>query len=306
MLRAEWPDTMRTALANNFSYLSQLADRYPTLEADEEVELARRVRDFGDKSAAERLARAHLRAVLAAAAKHRHYGVPVPELVAEGNCGLVAALRKFDPERGVRFQTYAKYWIRAYILAYVIRSSSLVAGRSGLVSSRLFFKVRRERVRMAALLGDGRAADEALARRLDVSVERLQALLGKLDCRDVSLDIFQGRGANNDADSLASADDPELSYFTEERNDVVAAAVAAALLELDPRERFIAERRLMAAPADELSLAEIARGMGISRERARQLEERAKRKLKRSPAIRGNSRLSDWLSERIPSFAEAG
>ena len=303
MLRAEQRIMPRT-LDNQQSFLSQLANRYPPLTREAELALARRIRDFDDRSAAEQLARCHLRAVLAAAIKYRFYGVPVAELVAEGNCGLVDALRRFDPERGVRFATYAQHWIRAYILAYVIRSTSLVGSASGLVRSQLYFKVRRERSRIAALLGDGSAADEALAQRVGVSVERLRSLLERLDCRDVSLDVPSDQATGRATDSLASCDNPELSYFEAQSSGVAGAAVAAALLELDPRERFIAERRLMATPAEEMSLADIGKLMGVSRERARQLKQRAKLKLKRSPAIRGNSRLGDWCSEWLPSLAE--
>lgn len=297
---------MTSALGDQFTYFSQLARAYPRLTRDEELELGRRIRDFKDKAAAERLARSHLRAVLAVALKFRFYGVPVSELVAEGNCGLVDALQRFDAERGVRFATYATYWIRAYILAYVIRSTTLVSGSSGLVRSQLYFKVRRERNRMATLLGDGAAADEALARRLGLSAKRLHSVLERLDCRDVSLDVPSEQGVGRFGDSLASSDDPESSYFEGRCSDVAGAAVAAALLDLDPRERFIAERRLMAAPGEEMSLADIARTMGVSRERARQLEERAKRKLKQSPAIRRNSQLTEWFSEWIPAFGQVG
>jgi RNA polymerase sigma-32 factor len=297
---------MTSTLDTQYSFLSQLANRYPMLARDEEAALARRVRDFNDKFAAEQLVGCHLRAVLAAAVKYRYYGLHVADLVAEGNCGLVHALQRFDPERGVRFATYAKHWIRAYILAHVIRSTSLVGSSSGLVRSQLYFKVRRERSRIAALLGDGPAADEALANRLDISVERLRSLLERLDCRDLSLDAPSEHAGGRFAESLASCDNPELSYFDDQCSGIAGAAVAAALAELDPRERFIAERRLMAEPADEMSLADIARIMGVSRERARQLERRAKQKLRRSPAIGGNPRLMDWFSESLPSFAEAG
>src|SRR3954470_17629413 len=120
-----------TTVAAELSYVASFASRSPLLPREEETELARRVRDLGDKRAADTLVRAHLRAVMAAAVKHRHYGVPVSELIAEGNCGLVMALQKFDPERGVRFGTYAKHWIRAYILACVMRSSNMLGGNSG-------------------------------------------------------------------------------------------------------------------------------------------------------------------------------
>lgn len=225
---------MTSSLDTQHSRLSQLADRYPMLARDEEAALARRVRDFNDKSAAEQLVGCHLRAVLAAAVKYRFYSVQVSDLVAEGNCGLVHALQRFDPERGVRFATYAKHWIRAYILAHVIRSTSLVGSSSGLVRSQLYFKVRRERSRIAALLGDGAAADEALAQRLDITVERLRSLLERLDSRDISLDAPSDHAGGRVAESLASRDNPELSYFEEQYSGIAGAAVAAALVRARP------------------------------------------------------------------------
>ena len=287
-----------TTVAAEISYVARFAKHSPMLEREEESELARRVRDTGDQRAADTLVRAHLRSVMVMATKHRHYGVPVSELVAEGNCGLVTALQRFDPERGVRFATYAKHWVRAYILACVIRSSNMLGGNSGLVRSQVFFKLRRERARITALFGEGDAADEALAQRMNVSIERLRRLLGRLDSRSVSLDAPTYRESpERSIDTLAAAGDPEQFYFHDQRRDVANAAVAAALKDLDPRERFIAEQRLMAAPADELSLAELGRRMGISRERARQLEERTLRKLRRSRAIRRNSYLNEWFAD---------
>jgi RNA polymerase sigma-32 factor len=287
-----------TTVTAELSYVASFARRSPLLLREQETELARRVRDLGDQRAADTLVRAQLRAVMLAAVKHRHYGVPVSELIAEGNCGLVTALQKFDPERGVRFATYAKHWIRAYILACVTRSSNMLGGNSGLVRSQVFFKLRRERARITALLGEGDAADQALAERMNVSVERLRQLLGRLDSRSISLDApTYVESPERSVDTLAASGDPEQFYFHDQRRDVANAAVAAALKDLDPRERFIAERRLMAAPADELSLAELGRRLGISRERARQLEERTLAKLRRSQAIRRNAFLREWLAD---------
>jgi RNA polymerase sigma-32 factor len=286
-----------TTVAAEISYIANLANRSPVLAREEETELARRFRDRGDERAADTLVRAHLRAVMIMATKHRHYGVPVSELIAEGNWGLVTALRRFDPERGVRFGTYAKHWVRAYILAYVIRSSNMLGGSSGMVRSQVYFKLRRERARITALFGEGRAADEALAERMNVSIARLEQLLGRLDSRSVSLDAPANLELpDRSIDVLAAAGNPEELYFHDQRRDVAEAAVAAALEILDPRERFIAEQRLMAAPADELSLAELGRRLGISRERARQLEERTLLKLRRSRAIRRNSFLNEWFA----------
>ena len=130
------PRNVRRRAAENDFQLA-LARTAPLLDADEERALARRFRDHGDRRAAQELSRAHLRTVTSLAVKYRGYGVPVAELIAEGNCGLVDALRKFDPERGVRFASYASHWVRASILSYVLRSWSIVSGASGFMRSQL-------------------------------------------------------------------------------------------------------------------------------------------------------------------------
>jgi RNA polymerase sigma-32 factor len=285
-----------TTAASDLSYVSHVASRSPRLTCAEELELARRFRESGDRRAADALVRANLRLVIIIALKHRHYGVPVSELVAEGNCGLVTALGKFDPARGLRFGTYAKHWVRAHVLASVIGSANLFGGRSG-VRPQLFFRLRRERARIASLHGED-GTDELLAERMNMSVERLRHLLGCLDFKGIPLDATPGSEHREGlADSLASDDDPEERYFLGERRDVATKAVTVALSVLDVRERYIAERRMMALPQERPSLSEIGKTLGISRERARQLEERARRKLGRSSAIQRNAHVREWFTE---------
>jgi len=273
------------------------AKRAPRLERDEETALARRWKE-GDRAAGDALARANLRHVVAVAMKYRRYGVPVSELIAEGNFGVVHALGKFEPERGLRFGTYAKHWVRAQVLACVIRSFNIFGGRSGLVRPQLFFRLRRERARIAALLGEGNVTHEALAERMDMSVKRLRRTLDCLEIRGVPLDAPLGhREDERFVDTLVSADDPEQTYFHGQRRRVASSAVASALRALDSRELYIARVRLMAPATEQLSLSEIAATLGISRERARQLEERAKLKLGRCAAIQQNAHLREWFAE---------
>ncbi len=256
--------------------------KYPKLDRAAELTLTRRWVKNQDPAAAEELVRAHLRYVVAIALKYRRYGVPISELVAEGNFGLVHALKKFEPERGNRFVTYAAYWIRAYVLNYVIRSWSLVGVGSGALRSKLFFKLRRERVRVMNLLGDKDKADEALAIQFKVPKEQLVKMVRRLESRDVSLDsqVFDD-SATTLVDTLVSPDpSQEHGVLKDQRQTMVKRTVRTALEVLDPREKFIVERRLLADDEDELSLAELGRRLGVSRERARQLEERAKRKLR--------------------------
>jgi RNA polymerase sigma-32 factor len=245
------------------------------LARSEELELARRYRSSRDSRAADLLARAHQRDVLAMAWKFRRYGLPIDDLVAEGYLGVVHALQRFEPERGVRFVTYAAHWIRACIIDHIIRSWSVVQGGGGALRSKVFFKLRRERRRATALLGESSAADAALAERLAVTPERLCVMLERVERRDVALDSSHGERAE-----LTSLADQEALLADNQRSTRLAAAARAALEALDHRERFIAERRCMADPEDALSLADIGRHFGVSRERARQLEERAKKKLR--------------------------
>jgi RNA polymerase sigma-32 factor len=272
---------MRTSPMDSVQRYIAEANRAPELGRERETELALRWKQHGDRSAANELCRAQLRYVVAIALKYRRYGVPLAELIAEGNYGLVHALTKFEPERGIRFITYAAYWVRAHVLGHVLKSWSLVGNATGPLRSRLFFKLRRERIRVSNLLGEGEAAHNALAARLDVTPAQLEALVQRLDARDVSLDVkLFDDGAQRLVDTLPALDDQEQSLLSNQLEDGMKSAVDSALQELDPRERFIAESRLMADPAEELTLAEIGRELGVSRERARQLEARTKTKLR--------------------------
>ncbi|HEY6081408.1 MAG TPA: sigma-70 family RNA polymerase sigma factor [Polyangiaceae bacterium] len=276
------------------------AKRAPRLEREQEMALALRWKHQGDRAAGDTLARANLRHVVAVAMKYRRYGVPVSELIAEGNFGVVHALGKFDPERGIRFVTYAAHWVRAYILDHVIKSWSMVGGGSGPLRSRLFFKLRRERVRAVNLMGEGEAADRMVAERVGVTPDELRSMVHRLEARDVSLDVkVIDESPVMLVDLLPSPDDQERSLLEQQVGGGMRSAVARAVSELDPRERYIAEHRLMADPAEELSLAEIGRCLGVSRERARQLEARTKRKLRsRIPAL-GNPVLTEWIANSI-------
>jgi len=270
---------------------------YPVLSREEEQALVTRYRTLGDEAARETLVSAHLRYVVAIAAKYQRYGVPLEELVSEGNFGLVHALGKFELDRGTRFVTYAAYWIRAYVLNHVIRSWSLVGVGSGALRSKMFFRLRRERVKIANLVGEGAHADTMLAQSLGMPEATVTAMLRRLDARDVSLDAKPVDGSHASLGDLLAAPerDQEETVGASEVGAHVRAAVRSALLDLDERERYIVEKRLMADSEDELSLAEIGRKLGVSRERARQLEVRAKRKLK--TRIKDLSRRSgNWLS----------
>ncbi len=267
---------------NLASYIERV-QAIPPLSREEEHELACAVRERNDGRAARRLVEANLRYAVAIALIYRRYGVRVADLVSEGNVGLMVALRKFDPTRGTRFVTYAAHWMRAYVLDHVIRAWSIVGVGSGPLRSKVFFRLRREKARIMASTSDALDANEQLAARFGTTTERMAVLAHRLEARDVSLDakVFED-GASTVLDTLAGGDPTqEEQYFVRERSTAVRSCVHAAVDALDPRERFIVEARMMADGTDELSLAEIGRRLGVSRERARQLEVRAKEKIRR-------------------------
>lgn len=276
------PEVAMTSQDTSFQNYVRTVQHYPQHTREEELELVKAYREHGNEDAREALVRAHLRHVVAIALKYRRYGLPVADLVAEGNFGIVHALSKFDAGRGTRFVTYAAYWIRAYILNYIIRSWSLVGVGSGALRSKTFFKLRRERVRITNLVGEGPEADELLAQSMNMPVEKVSAMVRRLESRDLSLDAqVWDDSATTVLDTLVSpGNDQETQMGDREVRINVEAVVRDSLKHLDQRERYIVEKRIMADREDELSLAEIGRRLGVSRERARQLEARARRKLK--------------------------
>ncbi|MCG8554638.1 MAG: sigma-70 family RNA polymerase sigma factor [Proteobacteria bacterium] len=251
----------------------------PVLNRETEHQLAVRARQ-GDVAAGHRLVEANLRFAVAVAIRFRHYGIPLAELIAEGNLGLAMAVRKFDPTRGTRFVTYAGYWIRALVLDLVVRSTSMVGGGSGVLRSKVFFRLRRERARISNLIGDEEQRNQKLARRFNVKADKMRAMLLQLDARDSSLDVpAYPEGNLTLLDLMADhGAGQEQTYLNSEREHILRRELGAALSTLDKRERFIVERRIMGD--EEESLAELGRQLGVSRERARQLEARAKRKLR--------------------------
>ncbi|HEV8246011.1 MAG TPA: sigma-70 family RNA polymerase sigma factor, partial [Polyangiaceae bacterium] len=262
-------------------YIS-LVHSYPQLTRENELALVERWLETRDEAARTAIVTAHLRYVVAIALKYRRYGVPVDELISEGNFGVVHALTKFEPGRGTRFVTYAAYWIRAYVLNHVIRSWSLVGVGSGALRSKMFFKLRRERVKILNLVGEGDTADAMLATALNLPQNKVVSMVRRLEARDVSLDskVFDDSTATLADMLVAPGQSQEETVAGNEIGLQLKDAVRTAVATLDKRERYIVERRLMADGEEELSLAEIGRRLGVSRERARQLEARAKRKLK--------------------------
>ena len=273
----------RTDIPSSVSRYIERVQKIPRLSREAETRLALRVRDYNDEAAAVELIEANLRYVVAIALGYRRYGLRMGDLISEGNVGLMTALKKFDPDRGTRFVTYAAHWIRALILDHVIRGWSIVGVGSGPLRSKVFFRLRREKAKILAGTNDMDLANEQLAVKFGTTAEKISSLGHRLEARDLSLDATTREDSTTTIlDTMASpGPSQEERFFAEERAGTLEERVRDAVKDLDPRERYIVETRIMADAPEELSLAEIGRRLGVSRERARQLEARAKAKLKK-------------------------
>ena len=266
-------------------YLAEI-NKFPLLTPEEEQELARTYRRKGDSRSAHRLVTANLRFVVKVSYEYRSYGLRMADLVQEGNIGLMKAVQKFDPEKGIRLISYAVWWIRAYIQNYILKSYSLVKLGTTQAQRKLFFslaRTKRELDKMSAEHGadsDGENAAK-IAKKLKVKASEVEEMSQRMGARDFSLDAPMGEdGSYTHLDLLVgdgATQDHELSAAQQER--VVQGRVGEALARLDPRERYIIEQRIMGDQP--LTLKELGEHFGCSRERARQLETRAKEKLKR-------------------------
>lgn len=258
-------------------YMSQI-QRFALISRDEEQELARRWRRQGDINAAHTLICANLRFVVKVAQEYRSYGVRLADLVQEGNIGLMLAVKKFDPERGLRLITYAVWWIRAYMQSYIIRSWSLVKIGTTQAQKKLFYKLNQAREAIRRLTGSEDA--DAIAENLAVREDEVEEMAVRM-ARDVSLDaeLVEGESGLTLVDRLADErEDQETSLIRRQEETHLSAAVTTALQRLNEREQRIVHDRIL---ADEpRTLQELAEDYGISRERVRQLEKNALAKLK--------------------------
>jgi RNA polymerase sigma-32 factor len=255
----------------------------PSLTRDDELRLAAAYKSQNDQSAAQRVVSANLRHVVPIALRYRRYGLPIGELIAEGNLAVLRALAGFEPERRLRFATYANYWIRADILALILRQRSMVGGGRGHLRPKFFFRLRREHARLSAQLGDDESVKRVLSASWRLSVNELSEIFDRLDRLDASLDTPLSTGASGSIGDLLSDDDAHSQEEILARKltqTQLSSAVQIAAADLDVRERFILEHRLMADPDVEYSLVRIGELFGVSRERARQLEVRVKAKLR--------------------------
>jgi RNA polymerase sigma-32 factor len=262
-------------------YLAQIR-KFPILSQEEETTFARRWRDQGDREAAYRLVTSHLRLVAKIAMRYRGYGLPIADIVSEGNLGLMRAVRRFDPERGIRLSTYAMWWIKATIQEYVLRSWSLVKISASAAQKKLFFKLRRFKAAISALdEGDLRPDQvKTIASSLRVSERAVIDMNHRLR-GDLSLNA-PARDDQPASDVLERLADPspahDVRLAEEDESTQRRHALQAALETLNPRERHIfTARHLSDEPPN---LETLAVEYGISRERVRQIEMRSFQKVK--------------------------
>jgi RNA polymerase sigma-32 factor len=258
--------------------------RFAMLERDQEYQLAKRWRDHGDRDAANELVTSHLRLAAKVAMGYRGYGLPMSEVVSEGNVGLMQALNRFEPERGFRFSTYAIWWIRASIQDYVLRSWSLVKIGTTANQKKLFFKLRSAKSKIAAFeSGDLRPDQVALiANSLDVSDQDVVDMNRRLGGdKSINAPLYDDGETGEWQDHLVDqSPSPEAIVVEQDDREHQHNALTAAIDVLDHRERRIFEARHL---ADEpLTLEELAAKFNVSRERIRQIEVRAFEKVRKA------------------------
>jgi RNA polymerase sigma-32 factor len=264
-------------------YLREIR-KFPMLEPEEEFMLAKRWREHGDAEAAHRLVTSHLRLVAKIAMGYRGYGLPLSELISEGNVGMMQAVKRFDPDRGFRLATYAMWWIRASIQEYILHSWSLVKMGTTAAQKKLFFNLRKVKSQMKAL-EEGDLPPEkvkAIAKTLSVPEQDVVQMNRRLSSPDHSLNApLRDEGEGEWQDWLVDeTDNQEIKLGENEELKRRQRMLASAMGTLNERERHIlSERRLRDEPT---TLEDLSQKYNISRERVRQIEVRAFEKLQRS------------------------
>ena len=279
MAHIDDPHTQRA----NLNYI-KASMREPLLSRDDEFDLARRWREQGDVDALHDLVRAYARLVVSTAGRYRNYGLPMGDLVQEGNVGLMQAASRFEPERDVRFSTYATWWIRSAMQDYILRNWSIV--RTGTTSAQkvLFFNLRRLRARIeepsaTRLTQDAR---QRIAEELNVDIGEVEAMEMRMSGSDQSLNAPISESSDDDWQEFLSCDKPNPEEIVTGARDAEARTrwLAEALSGLSVREQTIIRQRRLAENG--ATLEELGRQLGVSKERVRQLEHRAMLKLRAS------------------------
>jgi RNA polymerase sigma-32 factor len=271
------PETQRA----NLRFIKKSMNR-PLLSRDDELDLATRWRDAGDERALHDLIHAYTRLVISSAARFRHYGLPMGDLVQEGNVGLMQAAARFEPERGVRFSTYATWWIKSAIQDFILRNWSIVRTGTTTGQKSLFFNLRRLRSRIEEQTGRplGQEGRQKIATDLNVALSDVETMEQRLSSVDQSLNTPIGDEYGAEPMNLLVDTGPSPEQVVIGTKDAQARSrwLAAALGELTERERTIIRQRRLAENG--ATLEELGRELGVSKERVRQLECRALIKLK--------------------------
>ena len=270
--------------ATDLDHYLQEALKFPLLDSEEERALAERWRDSKDTEAAQLLLGSHLRLVFKIARGFRGYGLPLGELVAEGNVGLMQALSKFEPDRGFRFATYAMWWIRAAIQEYVLHNRSLVKMGTTAAQKRLFFNLRRIKGELGEF-GDGDLPAQVvtnIAKELSVTEDEVTEMNRRLAASDQSLSAPMGADEDTQWQDMLVAERPDQETVLAEQSELTwrRGLLDKGMKVLNERERHIlSERRLSEGPK---TLEDLSQIYGVSRERIRQIEARAFEKLQKA------------------------
>ncbi len=274
----------RVAEGGNLTRYLQEIRNFPMLQPEEEYMLAKRWREHADPEAAQRLVTSHLRLVAKIAMGYRGYGLPLSELISEGNVGMMQAVKRFDPDRGFRLATYAMWWIRASIQEYILHSWSLVKMGTTAAQKKLFFNLRKLKGQLQAI-EDGDLSPEnvkKIATELGVPEADVVSMNRRLAAPDHSLNApLRSDGEGEWQDWLVDdVEDQETSLGERQELGLRRDLLRGAMSHLTPRERdILAERRLRDVPT---TLEDLSQKYGISRERVRQIEVRAFEKLQKA------------------------
>lgn len=267
------------ALSNSLqSYLAQIRD-YPVLSREEEYELATRHRETGDLEAARKLIVSNLKFVVRIANEYKNYNVNTLDLIQEGNVGLMKAVRGFDPTKGYRLISYAVWWIRAYIQNHIMKTWSLVKVGTNQSQRKLFYKLRSTKSKIEAAGAEEEDIYSEIAKELDVPDSQVIEMDRIMSGKDLSLDAnIEGSTERTYVDMLGDTFDQEQFLEDSQTRPLVAKKMEEALENLKDRERYIIERRVLTDSPE--TLEKLSRKFGISRERVRQIEKNALKKIR--------------------------
>ena len=267
----------------NLSIYLQEIKKFPILTAEEEYMLAKRYKEHGDTEAAHKLVTSHLRLVAKIAMGYRGYGLPVTDLISEGNVGIMQAVKKFDPERGFRLATYAMWWIRAQIQEYVLHSWSLVKIGTTAAQKKLFFNLKKLKNQLSSIDSGNLSPENAreIASRLNVKEAEVLDMDNRLFSGDQSLNVQVGEEGDTEwQDMLVDSNDTQDNILANSNELSFRKKIFEQALEVlnDREKEIITLRRLKDKP---VKLEELSKIFNISRERVRQIEEKAFEKLQK-------------------------